>query len=51
MEGVEWIWDNGILKPQEIELIETELKSAPAGHSAEAEVKAFQSFLSKLKNS
>jgi hypothetical protein len=51
MEGVEWIWDNGILKPQEVELIETELKSAPAGHSAEAEVKAFQSFLSKLKNS
>ena len=30
MEGVDWIWDNGILKAQEIELIETEIKRAPA---------------------
>lgn len=51
MEGVDWIWDNGILKPQEIELIETEIKNAPAGFSAETELNAFQSFLSKLKNS
>jgi hypothetical protein len=51
MEGVDWIWDNGILKPQEIELIETEIKNAPAGHSTETEIKAFQTFLSKLKNS
>ena len=28
MEGVEWIWDNGVLKPQEIEIIETEIKEA-----------------------
>ena len=28
MEGVSWIWDNGILKAQEIEEIETEIKEA-----------------------
>ena len=26
MEGVEWVWDNGILKAQDIEIIETEIK-------------------------
>jgi hypothetical protein len=29
MEGVEWIWDNGIIKPQDIERIETEIQKAP----------------------
>jgi|SRR6056300_418690 len=47
MEGVEWVWNNGILKPQEIELIETEIHKAKNG-SYEAEVKAFKNFLSKL---
>lgn len=48
MEGVDWIWDNGILKPQEIELIETEIKSARNMASADIEIKAFKNFLSKL---
>lgn len=48
MEGVEWIWNNGILQPQEIEKIETEIKRTPAKHLAEAEMKAFKNFLSKL---
>ena len=48
MEGVDWIWDNGILKPQEIELIETEIKRAPAKALPELEIKAFKNFLSKL---
>ena len=48
MEGVEWIWNNGILQPQEIEKIETEIKRTPAKHLAEAEIKAFKNFLSKL---
>merc|ERR1712086_142378 len=26
MEGVDWVWDNGMIKPQEIEKIETEIK-------------------------
>lgn len=51
MEGVEWVWDNGILKPQEIEQIETEIKSASSAQLAEAQEKAFKTFLSKLVNS
>jgi len=48
MEGVDWIWDNGILKPQEIELIETEIKTARNIRSSDVEIKAFKNFLSKL---
>lgn len=48
MEGVEWIWDNGILKAQEIEQFETEIKRAPSNRLAEVQMKAFKDFLSKL---
>ena len=48
MEGGDWVWDNGILKPQEIELIETEIKRAPAKALPELEIKAFKNFLSRL---
>ena len=51
MEGVDWIWDNGILKAQEIEIIETEIKTARGIGSSEVEIKAFKNFLSKLVNS
>lgn len=47
MEGVEWVWNNGILEAQEIESIETEIHKAVNG-SYEAEVRAFKNFLSKL---
>jgi len=45
MEGVEWIFENGIFKQQEIEQFETEIKRAP---SADMQMKAFKDFLSKL---
>jgi hypothetical protein len=48
MEGVEWIWENGVFKPQEIEKIETEIKRTPKAQLAEAQVRVFQHFLSKL---
>lgn len=48
MEGVDWVWNNGVLTAQEIEKIETEIKSAPKKRLAETEIKAFQDFLSKL---
>ena len=48
MEGVEWIWENGILKPQEIEQYETEIKQAPSKRLYETQVKVFKDFLSKL---
>lgn len=48
MEGVDWVWDNGILKPQEIERYETEIKSAPSMRLAETQIRVFKNFLSKL---
>jgi hypothetical protein len=48
MEGVEWIWDNGILKAQDIEKYETEIKKASSSQLAEAQLKVWSDFLSKL---
>jgi len=50
MEGVDWIWDNGILRAQDIELIETEIKTAKNINSSDVEIRAFKNFLSKLVN-
>ena len=50
MEGVEWVWDNGIIKPQDIELIETEIKSTSSQNLPEVEIRAFKNFLSKLNS-
>ena len=48
MEGVEWIWENGILKPQQIEKYETEIHKTPLARINEAQEKIFADFLSKL---
>ena len=48
MEGVEWVWNNGVLKPQEIEEIETEIKEARGMGDPNVEIKAFKNFLSNL---
>ena len=48
MEGVEWIWDNGILKAQDVEKYETEIKKASSLNLAEAQLKVWSDFLSKL---
>ena len=50
MEGVEWVWDNGILQSKDIEEIETEIKSTPATGLPEAEIRAFKNFLSKINS-
>ena len=50
MEGVEWVWDSGVLKPQDIELIETEIKSTKSSHLPEVEIRAFKNFLSKINS-
>jgi len=48
MEGVEWVWDNGLIRQRDIEEIETEIKRAPRKDLHEAEIRAFKNFLSKL---
>jgi len=50
MEGVEWVWNNGIIEAQEIEQIETEIKRAPRAYQYETQVREFKNFLSLLKN-
>ena len=51
MEGVDWVWNNGVLCAQQVEEIETEIKEATNMRSADVEIKAFKNFLSKLVNS
>jgi len=50
MEGVEWIWDNGVIQPQVIEKMETEIKKAPRTDLYETQVREFKNFLSLLKS-
>ena len=49
MEGVEWVWNNGIIEPQVIEQMETEIKKAPRADLYEAQTREFKNFLSLLK--
>ena len=48
MEGVEWVWDNGILKAQQLEKYETEIREASSKELASVQEKVFKDFLSKL---
>ena len=50
MEGVEWVWNNGVIEPQEIEKMETEIKKAPRADLYETQVREFKNFLSLLKS-
>jgi hypothetical protein len=49
MEGVEWVWHNGIIEAQTIEKMETEIKKAPRSNLYEVQVREFKNFLSLLK--
>ena len=49
MEGVEWVWHNGIIEAKTIEKIETEIKKAPRTRLYETQVREFKNFLSLLK--
>ena len=50
MEGVEWVWNNGIIEPQVIEKFETEIKKASRSDLYEVQVREFKNFLSLLKS-
>ena len=49
MEGVEWVWNNGIIEAKTIEQMETEIKKAPRTNLYETQVREFKNFLSLLK--
>jgi len=50
MEGVEWIWNNGIIESQVIERMETEIKKAPRADLYETQTREFKNFLSLMKS-
>ena len=49
MEGVEWVWNNGVIEPQVIEEMETEIKQTPRKYLYETQVRECKNFLSLLK--
>lgn len=49
MEGVDWVWNNGILEAREIEKYETAIKRASSVNLAKVQEKVFVDFLSKIK--
>lgn len=50
MEGVDWIWNNGIIEAREIEKMETEILKAPRKNLYEVQTREFKNFLSLLKS-
>lgn len=49
MEGVEWIWDNGILKAQQLEAAKKQINESARRKTLEADqIKIFESFINSL---
>jgi len=49
MEGVDWIWNNGIIEARVIEKMETEIKKAKRTDLYEVQTREFKNFLSLMK--
>jgi hypothetical protein len=50
MEGVDWLWHNGVLSPQVIEEMETEIKNTPKAFRPEVQIREYKNFLSLIKS-
>jgi hypothetical protein len=48
MEGKEWIWDNGIIKEQEIADMKKEILNTPKGRLTGLEARIFNDFINKM---
>jgi len=48
LEGKEWVWDNGLLREQQIAHYEKQIKQASRRNLEEASLNAFKDFLSRL---
>ena len=48
MEGREWVWDNGVLREQEIAEYKESIEKEHRSRLEEAKLKVFKNFLSKL---
>jgi len=50
MEGVEWVWNNGIIEAQEIEDVKSKLNKMSMKQIAETQEKLFKDFLNGVKS-
>ena len=50
MEGVEWVWDNGMLKEHQIANMKKYISEADRAEREERQLKAFNAFMSKLSS-
>lgn len=50
MEGVEWVWDNGIIKAQKIEELKEQVKKSSAKQLEATKMQVFESFINQLSN-
>jgi len=48
MEGVDWVWNNGVIERREIDKMETEIKNAGRTYSKDVQIREFKNFLSQL---
>jgi len=52
MEGVEWVWDNGIIKARQLEQYKQQIEEgAKRGRTEEASIKVFEQFFRDLSKS
>lgn len=50
MEGVDWVWENGIIKAQKIEEMKKEIQAASSRNLEKTQIKVFESFINQLSN-
>lgn len=50
MEGVEWVWDNGVIKAQQVESYKRTIQKASAQELQTAKLSVFEHFLKSLSN-
>jgi len=48
MEGVEWVWDNGILKAQKLEEMKKSIEKTSSRNLEEQKIRVFAEFLRSL---
>ena len=48
MEGVDWVWNNGVLKAQQVESYKKEVKKTSKKQLEEAKLRIFKHFLSNI---
>jgi len=48
MEGVEWVWDNGLLKAQDVERAKRNIQKASSKQLEEVKLNEFKNLLSNL---